>query len=78
MVVNVSPAERIGRVALGLALLALGVTLFSGAELFGDRAIAVAVALFGLDMLVTGATGFCPLYHKLGRKALAGAPRARS
>lgn len=75
MVVNITPIERIGRVAVGLAFIALGIALFSGSEMFGVRAVAVAAALFGLDMLVTGAIGFCPLYFKLGRKGLTSVPR---
>lgn len=77
MVTNITPAERIGRVALGLTILVAGAALLSGADAFGGRAIAVAVALFGLDMLVTGALGFCPLYFKLGRKSLTAAPHSR-
>ena len=70
MHVNVSTTERVLRVALGLALVALGAWLFGGTAVLGYRALAVAAALFGLDMLVTGAVGFCPLYYKLGRRGL--------
>lgn len=72
MHVNVSTSERILRVAIGLALMAIGIAVFGGTAVVGYRAIAVASGLLGLDMLVTGAIGFCPLYYKLGRKSLAG------
>ena len=31
------------------------------------QALAIAASLVGLDFVVTGAIGFCPLYQKLGR-----------
>lgn len=64
--VNITPAERVARVILGL-LGALG-----GAFLIGSAGSTLAVVLelllvvAGLDLLVTGLTGHCPLYHKLG------------
>lgn len=65
-VVNITPPERAGRVLLG-ATGALGgaVLLASGG---GSLAIVLEglLVLAGLDLVVTGALGHCPLYRKLG------------
>lgn len=64
--INITPAERAGRIVLGLAGVIAGLILLasaSGALAIGLEALLV---LAGLDLLVTGALGFCPLYHKLG------------
>ena len=64
--INVTPAERVARILIG----ALGVV--AGGLLLTDATFAVAVALevvlviTGLDLIVTGAIGHCPLYNKLG------------
>lgn len=64
--VNITPVERAARVILGL----LGV--LGGALLIGSTRSTLAVVLevllivAGLDLLVTGFTGHCPLYKKLG------------
>jgi hypothetical protein len=56
--VNITPAERIGRIVVGLAAVAAGSALAVVLE-----ALLVAA---GLDLAVTGALGHCPLYAKLG------------
>lgn len=64
--VNITPAERLGRVAVGLAAIIAGIALLAGA---GSALAVVLEALLvaaGLDLLVTGAVGHCPLYAKLG------------
>lgn len=67
MTVNIAWWERVLRVVLG-GIVALGAVIVArGTDVFGYQALAVAVALIGLDFVVTGAIGFCPLYHKLGR-----------
>lgn len=64
--VNITATERGARVVLGL-LGAVG-----GAFLLGHAGSTVAVVLelllivAGLDLVVTGAIGHCPLYKKLG------------
>lgn len=64
--VNISPAERVARVIVGL------VGAVGGAFLIGSAASTLAIVLelllvvAGLDLVVTGATGHCPLYKKLG------------
>jgi hypothetical protein len=48
--VNITPAERAGRIVVGLAAVIAGIVLVAA----------------GLDLAVTGALGHCPLYAKLG------------
>ena len=64
---NVSPVERWLRVLGGgtLALLALVALLAGPATLLWGVA-EVALVLLVADFVVTGITGYCPLYHKLG------------
>ena len=70
MTVNLAWWERVLRVVLG-GIVALGAVIVArGTDVFGYQALAVAAALIGLDFVVTGAIGFCPLYHKLGRRPL--------
>ena len=64
--VNITPAERLGRIVVGLAAVAAGIILLAGA---GSALAVVLEALLvaaGLDLAVTGALGHCPLYAKLG------------
>lgn len=64
--INITPAERVARVAIG------GLAAIAGAFLLGSAASTLAVVLelllvlAGLDLVVTGALGHCPLYAKLG------------
>jgi hypothetical protein len=64
--VNISRGERAGRILIGVAAILAGVVLLTSAA----AALAVVLELLliaaGLDLLVTGATGHCPLYQKLG------------
>lgn len=60
-IVNITPTERAGRVLVGLVGVIGG--LASGAGLV---VLEVLLVLGGLDMIVTGALGHCPLYAKLG------------
>jgi hypothetical protein len=64
--VNITPAERAGRIAVGLAAIIAGIVLLASA---GSALAVVLEALLvaaGLDLAVTGALGHCPLYQKLG------------
>ena len=64
--VNITPAERAGRIVTGLAATIAGAILLASA---GSAVAVVLEALLiaaGLDLAVTGALGHCPLYHKLG------------
>jgi hypothetical protein len=65
-VVNITPMERIGRVLVGLVGAVGGVVLLAspgGSVVVG---LEVLLVLAGLDLVVTGALGHCPLYRKLG------------
>jgi hypothetical protein len=64
--VNISPAERAGRVVLGLAAAIAGIIWLTTAGSPLAVVLEVLLALAGLDLLVTGALGHCPLYAKLG------------
>jgi hypothetical protein len=64
--VNITPAERLGRVVIGLAGLIAGLILLAAAGSVLAVVLEVLLVLAGLDMLVTGALGHCPLYQKLG------------
>ena len=68
--VNITPAERVGRVAIGLVALVGAAVLLRDATGIVAVTLLVLLGLAGLDMVVTGATGHCPLYKKLGRVAL--------
>ena len=64
--VNITPAERAGRIAIGLAAVIAGAVLLASA---GSELAVVLDALLvaaGLDLAVTGALGHCPLYARLG------------
>ena len=63
---NITPAERAGRVVVGVAAVIAGAVLLASA---GSALAVVLEALLiaaGLDLAITGALGHCPLYHKLG------------
>lgn len=64
--VNVTPAKRAGRVVVGMAGAVAGILLLTSA---GSALAVVLEALLiatGLDLVVTGALGHCPLYQRLG------------
>jgi hypothetical protein len=65
--VNISPSERAGRVLLGLAAIVVGIVLLTAAGAVLPAILELLLIAAGLDMLVTGTTGHCPLYQKLGR-----------
>lgn len=63
---NITPLERVGRVVVGaIGALGGGLLLASGG---GALAIVLEglLLLAGLDLVVAGALGHCPLYRKLG------------
>ena len=64
--INISPIERAARIFVGLVAAVGGLILLgsaSGAVLIVLEILLVAA---GLDLIVTGALGHCPLYKKLG------------
>ena len=64
--VNITPLERVARIIVGLAGLVGAVVLFTGGPGVFAAVLEVALGLAGLDLMVTGALGHCPLYAKLG------------
>ncbi len=64
--VNITPAERAGRIALGAAAIFAAVVLLTTAGSALAVVLELLLALAGLDLVVTGALGHCPLYQKLG------------
>jgi hypothetical protein len=70
MSVNITPVERIGRIVVGLVAVVGAAVLLRGADGVVGVSLLVLLGLAGLDLVVTGATGHCPLYQKLGRVTL--------
>ena len=64
--VNITPIERAGRVLIGAAGALAGIVLLASAASAGVVVLEVLLVLAGLDLMVTGALGHCPLYRKLG------------
>lgn len=64
--VNITPIERLARIALGLTGVAWGLALLASAG--GPVAVILKALLIlaGVDLFVTGALGHCPLYRRLG------------
>lgn len=63
---NVGPAERAIRVLLGGALAAWAIWLLSGGGTIVWVLLYIALIAFGVDFVVTGLRGYCPLYKRLG------------
>ena len=64
--VNITPAERVGRIALGGLAAVAGLVLLVGASGAFAGLLYALLMLAGLDLVVTGALGHCPLYSKIG------------
>lgn len=64
--VNISRTERIARVVVGLAGVVVAAVLLLDAASPVAITLEVLLALAGLDLIVTAATGHCPLYKRLG------------
>ncbi len=64
--INITPSERAGRIAIGGAAAIGGLVLLASATGALAIVLLVLLALAGLDLVVTGALGHCPLYAKLG------------
>lgn len=64
--VNITPAERAGRVVVGLGAVVAATWLLLQSPSAGVAVLEVLLALAGLDLVVTGLLGHCPLYSKLG------------
>ena len=66
LVVNITPLERVGRVVVGAIGAIGGALLLISAGGVLTSVLAGLLALAGLDLVITGALGHCPLYAKLG------------
>lgn len=64
--INITATERVARVVVGVAGIVGGGLLLAGADSTLAVVLEVLLVLAGLDLLVTGARGHCPLYAKLG------------
>lgn len=64
--VNITPLERWGRVVVGTAGVVAGALLLTAAGNALVIVLEILLILAGLDLIVTGALGHCPLYSKLG------------
>ena len=64
--INITPIERFGRVALGTFAAIGGAILLTSAGSVVAVVLEVLLIAAGLDLIVTGGLGHCPLYHKLG------------
>ncbi|MHB1773115.1 MAG: YgaP-like transmembrane domain [Acidimicrobiales bacterium] len=64
--VNITPAERVGRVVLGVGVIVVAAVLLASAGSVLAVVLEVLLVAAGLDLAVTGGLGHCPLYAKLG------------
>ncbi len=64
--INITPAERLGRILVGLVGAIGGLVLLGSASGAVVAVLEVLLVLAGLDLVATGALGHCPLYRKLG------------
>lgn len=64
-IVNITPTERAGRIGIGLAGVVAGILLLASASSPLAIALLALLVLAGLDLIVTGALGHCPLYARL-------------
>jgi len=64
--INITPIERVARMVIGGAAVVAGATLLAGPNALVAVALEVLLVLAGLDLLVTGLIGHCPLYKRLG------------
>ena len=74
--VNITPGERLAPVAVGLAGAIAGIWLLTSVGGVGLAILEILLVLAGLDLVVTGTLGHCPLYRRLGYvpRSLRGAP----
>ena len=64
--VNITPAERWGRMLAGAVGAVGGIALLAAGASAGIAVLEALLVLTGLDLILTGALGHCPLYRKLG------------
>lgn len=65
--INISPLERLGRLFVGAVGIMGGVILLAAGAGPVVTVLEVLLVLAGLDLIITGASGHCPLYARLHR-----------
>ena len=70
--VNITPQERAGRILLGLVGVVAGLVLLGSAGGALAVVLEVLLVLAGLDLVVTGTLGHCPLWKTQDVIALRG------
>jgi hypothetical protein len=63
---NITPAERAARIGIGGLGAVTGIVLLAGAASALAVVLELLLVVAGLDLVVTGALGHCPLYARLG------------
>ncbi|RYB88579.1 DUF2892 domain-containing protein [Nocardioides glacieisoli] len=63
---NITPAERAARIVIGGLGALTGIVLLTGATSALAVVLELVLVVAGLDLVVTGALGHCPLYARLG------------
>ncbi len=63
---NLGTIERMLRVLLGGALAVWAAVLLRGTGALVSQLLYVALIALGVDFVVTGIRGYCPLYQRLG------------
>jgi hypothetical protein len=64
--INITPIERVGRIVIGLAAILAGIVLLTSASSTIAAILELLLIVAGIDLVVTGALGHCPLYQRLG------------
>jgi len=64
--INITPTERVARILVGGLAIVAGIVLLTGAVSAWAVILEVLLVLAGLDLVVTGTLGHCPLYARLG------------
>jgi hypothetical protein len=64
--INITPVERVGRIVAGAVAAIGGIVLLGSAAGTAVVVLEALLMIAGLDLVVTGALGHCPLYRKLG------------
>lgn len=64
--INITLTERIGRILIGLVAVVGGFVLLGSTAGTLLTVLEILLILTGLDLVVTGALGHCPLYSRLG------------
>ncbi len=64
--INITPVERAGRIAIGTSAVIVAAVLVVSAGSALAVALEALLVAAGLDMVLTGAVGHCPLYGRFG------------